>query len=159
MMEPEGRQCLVEPKGWKAGRPEAYGKARVMTDRSRAGGMREPGQASGMTIHAGDEVAWSQGGADESTGRGGIMCLEALGVVRWSINQGGNERDRRLGRTSGDEEDRRLGGTSSNEGVRRLGGTSGNEGDRRLVGISENNIYNELLGSNSTSVVGAVERA
>lgn len=35
-----------------------------------------------------------------------------------SINQGGNERDRRLGRTSGDEEDRRLGGTSNNEGDR-----------------------------------------
>lgn len=51
---------MVEPKGRK--RPEVCATTRVM----RRG-------------HSGAELAWSQGGADGSTGRGGVRGFEASG--------------------------------------------------------------------------------
>lgn len=65
-VEPERPRTTVEPGGAKgmegcglAGGMKSCGKTRVTSDQGRPGGM---------TIHGGDEEAWSQGEANGSEG-------------------------------------------------------------------------------------------
>lgn len=61
------------------------GSGRVMSDQGRAGGTREPGVAVRTMASGVDKGGRSQGRADRSTGRGGVMGSVAGGGARGSI--------------------------------------------------------------------------